>query len=62
MFWRWNWYSVSSLDMLNEMKSEGDVSEDDADRAKKKAEEVVGKGGQTIDEIVASKEKDILEV
>ena len=51
-----------ALDMLNEMKSGGDVGEDEADRAKKKVEEVVGQGSGTVDEVIASKEKDILEV
>lgn len=50
------------LDMLAEMKESGDASEDQVERAKKKAEEVVNEAGHTIDQIVQSKEKDILTV
>ncbi|MCC7540777.1 MAG: ribosome-recycling factor, partial [Deltaproteobacteria bacterium] len=35
---------------------------DDADRAKKKIEELVAQGNQVVEQLVASKEKDILEV
>ncbi|HEY3233698.1 MAG TPA: ribosome recycling factor [Polyangiaceae bacterium] len=51
-----------ALDMLNEIKKEGEASEDEVDRAKKKAEELVSAAGQAVDHIVASKEKDILAV
>lgn len=51
-----------AIDMLNQMKSDGDLGEDAVDRAKKKVEETVGKGGDNVDQLVASKEKDILEV
>ncbi|HMI88262.1 MAG TPA: ribosome-recycling factor, partial [Polyangiaceae bacterium] len=37
-------------------------SADDVDRAKKKAEDLVGEGIRTVDTIIANKEKDILEV
>ncbi len=50
------------LDMLAELKESGDASEDEVERAKKKAEEVVTEAGHTIDQIVQSKEKDILTV
>lgn len=51
-----------ALDMLEELKKDGGASEDDVERAKKKAEEVVAEGGQTVDGIIQAKEKDILEV
>jgi ribosome recycling factor len=51
-----------ALDLLNEMKTGGDASEDDVERAKKKAEEIVGEAGQDVDQIIAAKEKDILAV
>ncbi len=51
-----------ALDMLSEMDSAGDASEDDVERAKKKAEETVSEGGKMVDTLVAAKEKDILEV
>ncbi len=51
-----------ALDMLKELKDAGEASEDEVERAKKKAEEIVGAAGQSVDGIIASKEKDILEV
>jgi ribosome recycling factor len=51
-----------ALDMLSEMKSGGDASEDDVERAKKKAEEIVSEGGSSVDQTIATKEKEILVV
>jgi ribosome recycling factor len=51
-----------ALDMLNELKEAGDASEDEADRAKKKAEEVVSEGVHGVDLIIQGKEKEILAV
>jgi ribosome recycling factor len=51
-----------ALDMLNELKEGGDASEDEVDRAKKKAEEAVSEAGQSIDQIIAAKEKEILAI
>src|SRR5262245_43423894 len=42
-----------ALDMLTELKSSGGASEDDIERAKKKAEELVAEAGQSVDKIVA---------
>lgn len=50
------------IDMLNEIKKGGDASEDEVERAKKKAEDTVHLAGTQVDEIVAAKEKDILTV
>ena len=50
------------LDLLSEMKKEGDASEDEVERAKKKAEDIVHQAGTVVDEIVQAKEKDILTV
>lgn len=47
-------------DMLDSMKKDGDVGEDEADRALKKVEEIVHGGNVRVDEIVAKKEKDIM--
>ena len=49
-----------ALDMLNEMKTNGDASEDEIERAKKKVEEIVGQGVQNVDVLVQGKEKEIL--
>ncbi len=49
-----------ALDMLTEIKEAGDASEDEVDRAKKKAEEVMAEAGHLIDQAVQQKEKEIL--
>ena len=49
-------------DMIAQLDKDGDVSGDDADRALKKVEEVVADGIKLINHVIASKEKDILEV
>ncbi|HLV67913.1 MAG TPA: ribosome recycling factor [Polyangiaceae bacterium] len=49
-----------ALDMLDEIKSSGGASEDDVERAKKKAEEIVSEAGQAVDQIIQQKEKEIL--
>jgi ribosome recycling factor len=51
-----------ALDLLAEIKKDGAASEDEVERAKKKAEEIVAEAGHTVDTIVQSKEKDILEI
>ena len=49
-------------EMIETIDNDGDVSGDEADRAKKKVEEVVSEGIKQVDHIIAAKEKDILEV
>lgn len=51
-----------AIDMLNQASADGDASEDEVDRAKKKTEETVAEGGKQVEALVANKEKDILEV
>jgi ribosome recycling factor len=51
-----------AIAMLNDLKKEGDLSEDDAERAKKRVEEVVGAAGQVVDGTIQTKEKEILQV
>jgi len=51
-----------ALDLLAEMKQAGEASEDAIERAKKRAEELVGEAGQKVDQIIQSKEKDILAI
>ena len=48
-------------EMIDSLDKDGDVSGDDADRAKKKVEEIVADGTKAVDQVIASKEKDILE-
>lgn len=49
-------------DMIDSLQKEGEVGEDDAERARKELEEVVKTGTSRVDEIVSKKEADILEV
>lgn len=49
-----------AIDMIGEFKQDGAMSEDEADRAKKRVEEVVASAGQAVDAIVHGKEKEIL--
>jgi ribosome recycling factor len=49
-------------DFIDGLKDEGEVGADDADRGLKKVEEVIQKAVSDVDETVARKEKDILEV
>ncbi|MCA9529618.1 MAG: ribosome recycling factor [Myxococcales bacterium] len=49
-------------DLIDALQKDGDVGEDAADRARKTLEETVKVGAAEVDAIVASKEKDILEV
>jgi ribosome recycling factor len=49
-------------EMIDQLDKDGEVSGDDADRARKKLEEVVAEGVKQVDGILTSKEKEILEV
>ena len=49
-------------EMIAGLEKDGDVSGDEADRAKKKVEEMVAEGTKQVDTVIATKEKDILEV
>ncbi|UQA63419.1 ribosome recycling factor [Polyangium aurulentum] len=49
-------------EMIDTLDQGGDVSGDDAERAKKKVEDIVAEGIKQVDTIITAKEKDILEV
>lgn len=51
-----------AMELLDTVKEDGEASEDDVDRAKKKADEVVHEATKHVDQMIAQKEKDILEV
>jgi ribosome recycling factor len=51
-----------ALDMLSNIENEGEASADEVDRAKKRAEDVIGEATKQVDAIVGAKEKDIMEV
>jgi len=51
-----------AIDMLAELKNDGDSSEDEVDRGKKKVEDTVAEGVKQVDSMISHKEKDILEV
>lgn len=50
------------LDMLNTIKKDGEASEDEVERAKKRAEELVHEATAEVDAVVAAREKEILVV
>jgi ribosome recycling factor len=49
-------------DMLTSLKNDGEISEDDLERAQKKVEDLIQKANAEVDAIVARKDKDLLEV
>jgi ribosome recycling factor len=51
-----------ALEMIDQMDKDGDVPADDADRGKKKVEEMVADGVKQIEHVVEAKEKEILVV
>ncbi len=51
-----------ALEMVDQLQKDGDVSEDDADRGRKKIEDVTAELVKQVDTTVASKEKDVMEV
>lgn len=51
-----------ALDLLTSLKEDGDASEDEVERAKKRVEELIVEGGKSVDEIVVAKEKEITTV
>ena len=51
-----------ALDTLLEIKETGDASEDEVERAKKKAEESVSQATHVVDQMIEQKEKEILSV
>lgn len=51
-----------AIDFLNSLKKDGEASEDDVERAKKKVEERVGASTQAVSDQVAAKEKEIMQV
>ncbi len=51
-----------ALEMLDELDNDGQVSGDDAERCRKKVEDVVSELVKGVDTVIAAKEKDLLEV
>ncbi len=51
-----------AIDMLDQLMKDGDASEDEVERAKKKLESLVQSGNGDVDSIVSKREKDILEI
>lgn len=49
-------------EMIDQLDKDGEVSQDDADRAKKRVEDVVADGVKQVDAVISHKEKEILEV
>lgn len=55
-------YRREANEMIDALDKDGDVGGDEAERARKKVEELVAEGTSKVDTVIASKEKDILEV
>jgi ribosome recycling factor len=51
-----------ALEMLDQMENDGEMSGDDAERGRKKVEDVIAELVKQVDTVVAGKEKDLLEV
>ena len=51
-----------ALEMISTAADDGDVSEDEGDRAKKKTEELIVDATKQVDAIISGKEKEILDV
>jgi ribosome recycling factor len=51
-----------AMELIEQLKKDGDVSEDDADRASKKVEDTTAELVKQVDTTVAAKEKDVMEV
>lgn len=51
-----------AMDLLAEAVKDGDVGEDDAERGKKKVEEIVTEGVKHVDKVVSDREAQIMEV
>jgi ribosome recycling factor len=51
-----------ALELLSSASDDGDVSEDEGDRAKKKAEELIADGTKQVDSIISQKEKEIMDI
>lgn len=51
-----------AMDMLSDAKKEGEISEDDADRGKKKVEEQIAASVKQVDKVVAEREGQIMSV
>lgn len=51
-----------ALEMLDQLENDGEMSGDDAERGRKKVEDVISELVKHVDTVVAGKEKDLLEV
>lgn len=51
-----------ALEMIKQLEDDGEVSADDAERFRKKVEETVADIIKHVDQVIAAKEKDLLEV
>lgn len=55
-------YRREANELIDTLEKDGEVSGDDAERARKKVDDVVAEGTKQVDAIIAAKEKDILDV
>lgn len=51
-----------AMELIASLVKDGDASEDEGDRAKKKTEEIVAEGVKQVDTLLSHKEKDIMDI
>lgn len=51
-----------AMEMIGSLVKDGDASEDEGERARKKAEEIVVEGVKQVDTLLSHKEKDVMDV
>ena len=51
-----------AMELIDSLQKDGDVSEDDAERARKKVEDTTAELVKGVDTVIAGKEKDVMEV
>ncbi|HTJ82653.1 MAG TPA: ribosome recycling factor [Polyangiaceae bacterium] len=51
-----------ALEMIDQLDKDGEVSQDDAERSRKKVEDAIAEIVKQVDTVVAAKEKDLMEV
>jgi ribosome recycling factor len=50
------------MELVDQLQKDGEVSEDDAERGRKKVEDLTAELVKGVDTVIAGKEKDVMEV
>jgi ribosome recycling factor len=51
-----------AMELVDQLQKDGEVSEDDAERGRKKVEDLTAELVKGVDTVIAGKEKDVMEV